>query len=107
MPSEYMLNLCFIRPLEVSDDFSASIDAEMHAVFNGRGDWYADYKTSEELRIAVVEINGLSTWKDESEALQAIEGAMSGDCWDWLQGYTLRVVPKEDVGPCCLKPSAP
>lgn len=100
MPSEFMLDLCFIRPATENPDFFLEIETEIRALFQDSGTWYVDGKTADGLDIATVEINGLSHWETEDNVIAYVETRMTSECWNWLQGYKLRVVPKEDVGPC-------
>ncbi|OAS13450.1 hypothetical protein [Paenibacillus oryzisoli] len=111
MPSEFALDLCFIRE-HAQSPFYMIIEQQMSELFAGKGTWYVDHREQEGLDIAVAEVKGLSTWESEDDVLSYIEEyAGSGlpaelDCWIHLQGYQVKVMPKADAGCCRLKKEA-
>ena len=103
MPSEYMLDLCFIRPAADTDRFHAEIEAEMERVAGKSGTWYAERKRQDRLDLSIVQMNGLTALQTEDEVKRQLEARMTSDCWEWLSGYRLTVIPKEDAGCCSMK----
>jgi len=104
MPSEFTLDLCFIRKPKRTP-FQTMIYQQLHELFNGKGTWYMDYKEEEGLEIAIAEVKGLGTWECEEDLLRYIEESVldqTQDCWDYLQGYQVQVIPKVDAGSCRL-----
>ncbi|MCS7461523.1 hypothetical protein N0M98_15330 [Paenibacillus doosanensis] len=108
MPTEFALDLCFIRE-HGQLPLPTLIDRELQKLFAGRGSWYIDFKVKEGLDIAVAEVKGLGTWETEDELLQYIEESMeqdsdsAEDSWEYLQGYQVKVWPKIDAGSCRIK----
>ncbi|MEW9701294.1 hypothetical protein [Paenibacillus sp. SI8] len=111
MLSEFTLDLCFIRE-HAESPFDARIEQLLEALFAGKGTWYIDSRVEEGLDIAVAEVKGMASWQNEDELLHYIEEsaasdpASGSDCWDSLQGYQVKVTPKEDAGCCSLKKEA-
>ncbi|PZD95583.1 hypothetical protein DNH61_13735 [Paenibacillus sambharensis] len=103
MPSEYTLNMCFIRPAGDAAGFHHEIEQEMTRLFHKGVRWSAERKLQDELDIAVVEVNGLTHLNTEEEVLGSLEDRMDSDCWEWLGGFELHVIPKIDAGACRLK----
>ncbi|HUC91676.1 MAG TPA: hypothetical protein VMS09_06530 [Paenibacillus sp.] len=103
MPSEYQFDLCFIRQADDTGFFHAEIERELRRLFDGEAKWAVDRKRQGELDIAVAEINGLSAIGTEEEWMDAFEARALSDCWQWLNGYRLEVIPKEDAGCCRVK----
>jgi hypothetical protein len=104
MLSEYFIDLCFIRaePCE-SIRIVEKLQEEIRRIFPVVSTIYIDHKREEGLEIAVCELNGLSMWETEEELLMYVEEKLSDECWSWLTGYRLQVIPKEDAGTCSLK----
>ncbi|MFD0698181.1 hypothetical protein ACFQZT_29325 [Paenibacillus sp. GCM10027628] len=108
MPSEYALNLCFIRE-HTESLFLTAIDKELYRLFAGKGTWYIDEREESGLDIAVAEVKGLAAWASEDEVILYIEENMlpvsipDSECWEHLQGYQVKVSPKADAGCCRLK----
>ncbi|KRE70463.1 hypothetical protein [Paenibacillus sp. Soil750] len=111
MPSEFALDLCFIRE-HAQSPFYTIIEQQLNELFAGKGTWYIDLREQEGLDIAVAEVKGLAIWESEEEILNYIEKyTISGepsehDCWNHLQGYQVKVSPKADAGCCRLKKEA-
>lgn len=105
MPSEFAFDAVFIRETGCSRvRFGETIELELRRMFGEWASWHAETKREQGLEIAVVEMKGLSPWSSEDEAIEGLESRMESECWDWLNGYRLRVIPKEDAGPCrCIK----
>jgi len=110
VPSEFAVDLCFIRAYgENPVSMRTEIEAELTRIFALSGTWFMEVSRSKEeagreLEIAVVQVQGLSHWKTEQEVLDDLEGRMESECWSWLNGYRMAVIPKEDAGPCAMKP---
>lgn len=102
VPSEFQMDLCFIHNVGDANRFVTEIRREMERLFHSGARWYLDSKKVEQLDIAVVEVSGLTVLDSEEEVLQDLEARMDSDCWDWLNGYRLAVIPKEDAGSCRL-----
>lgn len=111
MPSEFALDLCFIRE-HAKSPFSTIIEQQLNELFAGKGTWYIDLREQEGLDIAVAEVKGLAIWESEEEVLSYIEEyaacslTSEHDCWNHLQGYQVKVSPKADAGCCRLKKEA-
>ncbi|WP_248926104.1 hypothetical protein [Paenibacillus hamazuiensis] len=104
MPSEFRVDLVFIRPQMKNSRFFDEIEREMERVFAGIGHWFVERKREDRLEIAVAEVNGLSPFDSEEELLLSVEQKIGSGCWDWLQGLHVRVIPKEEAGACyCRK----
>ncbi|MBO9599802.1 MAG: hypothetical protein J7559_18515 [Cohnella sp.] len=103
MPSEYQLDLVFIRDDGDSERLLEEIRLEMGRIMDGGAKWHAYGRTEHGLRVVVAEVNGLTPLTTEDEVIGRLESRMESDCWEWLSGYRLTVTPKEDAGSCCLK----
>ncbi|WP_027084657.1 hypothetical protein [Cohnella panacarvi] len=103
MPSEYELNLVFIRDSGECERLLDDINREMARMLDGGAKWNAYGRTEEALHIVVVEANGLTPLTTEEEVIGRLESRMESECWEWLTGYQLTVTPKEDAGSCRLK----
>ncbi|KRF04162.1 hypothetical protein ASG89_22555 [Paenibacillus sp. Soil766] len=107
MPSEFTLDLCFIRE-HAQSPFYTIIEQQMSELFVGKGTWYVDLREQEGLDIAVAEVKGLAIWESEADVLRYIEAHTGSglpaeqDCWVHLQGYQVKVMPKADAGCCRL-----
>ncbi|WP_079913255.1 hypothetical protein [Paenibacillus sp. 32352] len=108
MASEFALDLCFIRE-HAQPPFKTALDQQLQELFAGRGSWYIDYREEEGLDIAVAEVKGLGIWESEDDLICYIEDSIENDgnsassCWGHLQGYQVKVTPKEDAGCCRVK----
>ncbi|MNG08878.1 hypothetical protein D3C84_922660 [compost metagenome] len=108
MPSEFALDLCFIRE-HTETPFYTMIDNQISALFAGKGNWYIDLREDKGLDIAVVEVKGMGAWVNEDEILSYIEEraqfapTSDSSCWTHLHGYQVMVSPKVDAGCCRLK----
>ncbi|WP_284641051.1 hypothetical protein [Paenibacillus silviterrae] len=103
-PSEFFVDLCFIRSHESrKEPMKRAVDEAMSRMFTEGHIWSTSYRMEEGLDIVTAEANGLSPWGTEEEVLVRLEESLSGDCLEWLQGYRVHVITKEDVGPCQLK----
>ena len=111
MPSEFTMDLCFIRE-HAKSPFYTVIQQQLQELFTGKGTWYIDLREEEGLDIAVAEVNGIAVWENEDEVLRYIEESAESaltseyDCWNHLQGYQLKVSPRADAGCCYLKKEA-
>lgn len=103
MPSEFVLDLVFVRQQSAEAPFAAAIEDEVCRLFSGRGSWHTETKREEGLDIAVVAVNGLAAWDTEDDVLDYMDARMQSDCWNWLNGYHLKVIAKEDAGSCRCK----
>lgn len=103
VPSEYQLDLVFIRDCGDAEQLLEEVRYEMGRMMDGGAKWNAYGRTEDGLHIAVVEANGLTPLTTEAEVIERLEGRMESECWEWLSGYRLTVTPKEDAGSCCLK----
>ena len=72
MPSEFSLDLCFIRE-HAQSPFSTIIEQQLNELFAGKGTWYVDLREQEGLDIAVAEVKGMAIWESEEEVLSYIE----------------------------------
>ncbi|MCZ8515270.1 hypothetical protein O9H85_23215 [Paenibacillus filicis] len=79
------------------------IELELQQMFAGRATWHTVTKRDQDLDISVVEIKGLAAWSNEDEVLDYVETRMQSDCWEWLNGYQVNVILKEDAGSCRWK----
>jgi hypothetical protein len=108
VPSEYTLDLCFIREHKEAP-FHSEIERELQRLFAGRGTWYTDFREESGLDIAVAEVKGIASWTNEDEVVAYLEDGMLTDaaeasqCWDHLHGLQVKVSPKLDVGCCRIK----
>lgn len=102
MPSEFLLDLCFLQESGERELFRRTIEEEMKRLFAGQAKWNITCKTVEKLDVAMVDINGLAAGHTEEEVLSALESRMNSGCWAQLGGYRLQVIPKEDAGSCRL-----
>ncbi|KQX48491.1 hypothetical protein [Paenibacillus sp. Root444D2] len=111
MPSEFTLDLCFIRE-HTQSPFYTIIERQLNGLFAGKGTWYIDLREEQGLDIAVAEIKGMAIWESEVEVLRYIEESAQPDltseydCWNHLHGYQVKVSPKADAGCCRLKKEA-
>lgn len=103
VPSEYELNLVFIRDRGDCEELLGEVRREMELVLDGGAKWHAYGRTEDSLQIVVVEASGLMPLTTETEVIGRLEERMASACWDWLSGYQLTVTPKEDAGTCSLK----
>jgi hypothetical protein len=103
VPSEYAIDLCFIRPDTDTEGFHAEIEQEMERIVGKSGKWYAERKKQDRLDVSVVQLNGLAALDTEAEVIEQLESRMASPCWDWLNGYRLEVIPKEEAGCCAMK----
>jgi len=103
VPSEYQLNLVFIRNDGDQVQLLEAVRLEMGWMLDGGAKWHAYGRTEDDLHIVVVEANGLTPLTTEAEVIERLESRMESECWEWLSGYQLTVTPKEDVGSCRLK----
>lgn len=103
MPSEYKVDLCFIRPqTDASYPFS-ELEVQMHMLFSAAASCYVERKREEGLDIAIVQVNGLSCWRSEQEVILHMETCMQPETLEWLSGYRIQVIPKAYAGTCRLK----
>lgn len=102
VPSEYELNLVFIRDSGDGEQLLGEVRLEMKRVLDAAAKWNAYGRTEEAIHIVVVEANGLTPLTTEEEVIGRLEERMESECWDWLTGYQLTVLPKEDAGSCRL-----
>lgn len=111
MPSEFALDLCFIRE-HTKSPFYTVIEKQLSSLFAGKGTWYIDLREEEGLDIAVAEVKGMASWESEDEILRYIEESAEFNliseyhCWNHLHGYQVKVSPKADVECCSLKKEA-
>lgn len=103
MPSEYMVDLCFIRPQTAAPSPFPELDVQMRTLFSSGASWFIDRKREEGLDIAIAQVNGLSSWSSEQEVISHMETRMQPESLEWLSGYRIRVIPKENADTCCLK----
>lgn len=103
VPSEYQLDLVFIRDGGDQVQLLEEVRLELGRMLDGGAKWHAFERTEDGLHIVVVEANGLTPLTTEAEVIERLEGRMESECWEWLSGYQLTVTPKEDAGSCRLK----
>ncbi|UUZ85035.1 hypothetical protein LJK88_16455 [Paenibacillus sp. P26] len=101
MPSDFAMDLCFIRKMRPEAPMADSIEQELQRIFAGRACWHTDTKRERDLEVSVVEIKGLAEWHSEDEALRFVEARMQSDCWEWLCGFRVKVTQQEDAGASC------
>lgn len=75
----------------------------MLLLFSSQASCYIDRKKEDGLDIAVVQINGLSSWSTEQEVIAHLETRMQPESLEWLNGYRIQIIPKENVGTCRLQ----
>jgi hypothetical protein len=79
------------------------METQMSELFPPHASIYIDRKQEDGMDIAVAEISGLSVWESEQDVITHLEAGMLPDSLQWLGGYRIQVIPKEDAGACCLK----
>ncbi|MWC29894.1 hypothetical protein [Paenibacillus sp. MMS18-CY102] len=100
---EYDVELCFIRPRNWGE---ASLLEEVrelvcHLFAGARTD--VEHGEEDGLDVAVAKVNGLAVWDNEEDLLDWLDDALPESWWDWLAGYKVNVMKKEDAGPCLIK----
>ncbi|CAH1203889.1 hypothetical protein PAECIP111893_02107 [Paenibacillus plantiphilus] len=107
MLNEFIVDLCFIRPQTEQSPPFPTIESELDLLFSTSAasavPCYVDRKREEGLDIAVAQISGLSTWSSEQDVITYMEAGMERNSLEWLSGYRIQVVPKENAGSCCMK----
>ncbi|WP_438445242.1 hypothetical protein [Gorillibacterium sp. sgz5001074] len=104
--SEFELEMVFIREAGVtaeSPGFPAEVERELDRLFRPYGQWGMNRKEQGPLEMVVVEMKGIGPWCTEDEMLDYMESKSQAPVWENLQGYRLRVEPKEDAGCCKCK----
>lgn len=107
MLNEFIVDLCFIRPeTELASPFP-DMETELDLLFASSSasaaPCYVDRKREEGLDIAVAQVSGLSVWQSEQEVIAHMEDGMERGSMEWLSGYRVQVIAKEDAGACCMK----
>jgi len=97
------MDMVFIRDLGDSQELLGEVQLEMGRLFDAGARWHAYGRTEDGVHIVVVEANGLTALTTEDEVMERLESRMESDCWDYLSGYRLTVIPKEDAGCCRVK----
>ncbi|MBW7475245.1 hypothetical protein K0T92_10850 [Paenibacillus oenotherae] len=107
MLNEFIVDLCFIRPQTEHGSPFPQMESELNLLFSTSAasavPCYVDRKREEGLDIAVAQVSGLSVWSSEREVIAYMENGMEQASLNWLSGYRVQVIPKEDAGTCCLK----
>ncbi|CAG7641618.1 hypothetical protein PAESOLCIP111_04251 [Paenibacillus solanacearum] len=103
MASEYFVDLCFIKPHTDAGAPFPELEAQLGALFSSQAAITVERKQDDGLEIAVAQVSGLSAWTTEQDVISHLEKHMPLDSLDWLNGYRIQVILKEDAGPCRLK----
>ncbi|MNS05261.1 hypothetical protein D3C72_366600 [compost metagenome] len=100
--SQINWDLIFITTEEEHPDMQGIIEDEL-AGLDEHITWYVELKKQDGLLIAVAEGKGLTVCETEDQFLTFIDPQLNSPCWDWLNGYSLQVIPQEDAGSCRMK----
>lgn len=104
MASEYIVDLCFVRPETSMATPFPGMEEHMDLLFTSDAHSFVDRKREEGMDIAVAQISGLTAvWSTEQEVITHMENHMQQDQMEWLCGYRVQLIPKVDAGTCCMK----
>ncbi|QMV44534.1 hypothetical protein [Cohnella cholangitidis] len=104
IPSEYSVDLVFIRPESEMPIPYPDLEDHMKALFKRPHSCFVERRREDRLEIATVQINGLSAaWAEEREVIAHMEERMPIEHLECLSGYRVQVIPKEHHGTCALR----